>query len=199
MHPHTQIHVECITLSLTSTKYYFFNAHCSFPLTPSFQVPCAQKYCRMVQIAKIFISGKVRSWHSFTKFCRIEYVAMAFLTLGSSWRNLQRAGFRFWSAHRFGVLTAFHHGARVSSLRRMRKAGPFFLLLWPLPVDLTRDKFRLNLWIVKMILRLIFQRIRYGSSEFFLVWLLWDMVADRKKYNVYFKTPLTCALARAHW
>ena len=36
-HTYTHIHMEYIELSLTSTKYYFFNAHCSFPLTPSFQ------------------------------------------------------------------------------------------------------------------------------------------------------------------
>ena len=122
--------MECITFSLTSTKYYFFNAHYSFPLTPSFQKAASPLRPKNTVVWSYDIqSGKVRSWHSFTEFCGIEYAAMAFFPLGSSWWNLQPAGFCFWSAHRFGVLTAFHHCACVSSLWRMRKAWHFFTFM----------------------------------------------------------------------
>ena len=120
-------------------------------------VPCAPKILSYGRNSQDIQSGKVRSWHSFTEFCGIEYVAMAFFTLGSLWWNLQPAGFRFWSAHRFGVL---RHYTIVHVFPHCEEWGrpDIFSLSWALPVDLTRDKFRLNFWIVKMILWLIFRR-----------------------------------------
>ena len=196
--------MECITLSLTSTKYYFFNAHSvlslSTPHSKKLLVPCAQKILSYGPNSPDIQLGKSQKWHS------IFYWILQDRVHGNGLLPFRVFMMEF-ATGRFSLLICAplwcSYGIPPSStcflIAKNEESRPdiFFLLSWPLPVDLTRDKFRLNFWVVKMILWLIFRRIRYGSSDFFLVWLLWHM--DRKKYRVYLKTPLTCAVARAHW